>query len=249
MARCYVGAMGDGDAQLATDERVTSREQDAVRILLLLHGAGEPVDDAERADPGLETAVSVVRTTVRLQKLDFWLRNPDYLADELLNDYEVSHEQPLLDLAGAILDSEEPEIRRYPMLRHRFGAWESIDNALAVLRSAGLAALRRRGTIDRVRQSDYFLLERGRQVAGEIVAVAPVFEYYVARVDLIVRLADGLGGSQLKRRQYLHREYAETPIGERIATVAVRARERLAELRAKLDEPTVEAGPDMRGKL
>jgi hypothetical protein len=40
----------------------------------------------------------IVRSQVRLQKLDFWLRNPDYLADELLNDYEKSFEAPLLDL-------------------------------------------------------------------------------------------------------------------------------------------------------
>lgn len=57
--------------------------------------------------------MGVVRTQVRLQKLDFWLRNPDYLADELLTKYEVSAEARLLELAGLILDSEEPEVRRY----------------------------------------------------------------------------------------------------------------------------------------
>ncbi|MEW1751007.1 hypothetical protein [Streptomyces angustmyceticus] len=37
-------------------------------------------------------AVAVLRAEGRLQKLDFWLRNPDYLADELLNDYEREKE-------------------------------------------------------------------------------------------------------------------------------------------------------------
>lgn len=229
--------MGDLATLSTTDARPTSREQDAVRILLLLRGAGEPVQDAERGfHRRLATAQQVLRTTVRLQKLDFWLRYPDYLALELLNDFEVSREEPLLDLAGSILDSEEPEVRRYPMLRHRFGAWESIDNAFAVLRSAGLAVPHRTGTVDHVRQSDYYLLARGQEVADEIVAMESVFGYYVDRVDLVVRLADGLGGSQLKARQYLQREYAETPIGDRIAPVAVRARERLAALRAELDD-------------
>jgi len=224
---------------------VTSREQDVVRILLLLNGAGEPVEDAERGQPGLETAVRVVRTTVRLQKLDFWLRNPDYLADELLNDYEASGEEPLMRLAASILDSDEPEVRRYPMLRHHFGAWENIDNALAVLRSTGMAARRRRGTIDRIRQSDYYLLEAGRRVAQDIVTAEPVFRYYVERVDLVVRLADGLGGTELKRRQYLQREYADTRRRERIGTVAARARTRLAALRATLvDRPPGGASPD-----
>jgi hypothetical protein len=213
---------------------VTSREQDAIRILLLLDGAGEPVDDTDRALPGLGRAVSVVRTTVRLQKLDFWLRNPDYLADELLNDYESSREEPLLAMAASILDTEEPEIRRYPMLRHKFGAWENIDNAMAVLRGAGLAVRKRRGTIERVRQSDFYLLDQGRRVAREIVAAEPIFAYYVERVDLVVRLADGLGGTQLKERQYLQREYAETPLHELISTVAPRARARLVALQTDL---------------
>ena len=97
---------------LSSEDPVTSREQDAVRILMLLDSAGEQVDDTELALPGLARAVVVVRTTVRLQKLDFWLRNPDYLADELLNDYETSREEPLLAMAASILDSEEPEVRQ-----------------------------------------------------------------------------------------------------------------------------------------
>jgi hypothetical protein len=219
---------------MSAEDPVTSREQDAVRILLLLDGSGESVDDTERALPGLSRTVCVVRTTVRLQKLDFWLRNPDYLADELLNDYETSREEPLLAMAASILDSEEPEVRRYPMLRHKFGAWENIDNAMAILRGAGLAARKRRGTIERVRQSDFYLLDEGRRVARDIVAAEPVFQYYVERVDLVVRLADGLGGTQLKKRQYLQREYADTPLREHISTVAPRARARLAALQADL---------------
>lgn len=236
-----------GADPLSAEDPVTSREQDAVRILLLLDGAGEPVDDTERALPGLGKAVSVVRTTVRLQKLDFWLRNPDYLADELLNDYETSREEPLLAMAASILNSEEPEVRRYPMLRHKFGAWENIDNAMAVLRGAGLAARKRRGTVERVRQSDFYLLDEGRRVARDIVATEPVFRYYVERVDLVVRLADGLGGTQLKKRQYLQREYADTPLREHISTVAPRARARLAMLQAEL-VGSAEAAAGPRGE-
>ncbi|MFE3269957.1 hypothetical protein [Streptomyces sp. NPDC059215] len=224
------------------DERVTSREQDAVRLLLLIDGACEPVSAPDRADPGLETAVGVVRTQVRLQKLDFWLRNPDYLADELLTKYESSGEARLLELAGQILDSDEPEVRAYPMLRHHFGAYEPLDDALAVLRSAGLVARRRRGTVNRVRQHDYFLLTPGRTVARDVIQQAPVFQYYVERVGLVLDLADGRGGSQLKKQQYLQREYAEAALGDRIGSVSTRARARLEQLRRRGAGEDTEAG-------
>ncbi|TKA04746.1 hypothetical protein [Actinacidiphila oryziradicis] len=219
---------------------VTSREQDTVRVLLLIDGACEPVSEPGLVDPRLASAVGVVRTQVRLQKLDFWLRNPDYLADELLSDYVTSAEAPLLEHAAAILDSEEPEVRRYPMLRHHFGAYEPLDDALAVLRSAGLVAVRRRGTVNRIRQHDYYLLERGRTVAREVVGQAPEFTYYVDRVRLVVDLADGVGGSGLKARQYLQREYAQAERGARIGSVSRRARARLDEFRRQAAE--AEAG-------
>ncbi|MBU6533214.1 hypothetical protein HZS56_19195 [Streptomyces sp. A108] len=204
-----------------------------MRLLLLIHGAGERPNELDLADPSLTDAVGVVRTQVRLQKLDFWLRNPDYLADELLTDYERSREPGLLEWAGKILDSEEPEVRRYPMLRHHFGAYEPLDDALAVLRSAGLLVRKRRGNVSRVRQHDYYLMPAGAQVAAQIVHDAPEFSYYVKRVELVVALADGLGGTDLKKRQYLQREYAEAARGSRIGSVSTRARARLSELRAQ----------------
>ncbi|MEV4730350.1 hypothetical protein [Saccharopolyspora sp. NPDC049426] len=215
------------------DSPVTSREQDAVRLLLLIDGAAEQLSFPV-PDPALADAVGVVTGQTRLQKLDFWLRSPDFLADELLNEYERTADGHLLELAGRILDSEEPEVRRYPMLRHHFGAYEPLDDALAVLRSAGLIVRRRRGRVGHTRRHDYYLLERGRRVARTIIARAPVFRYYVDRVTLVLDLADGRGGNELRNRQYLQAEYASTRRGAPIATIAERVRDRLARLRAEL---------------
>ena len=99
---------------------------DAVRLLLLLDAAATDVDP-QRAGTAPPGAVGVVRTQTFLQKLDFWLRYPDYLADELLTDYEKSGEPFLLEIASNILDSEEPELRVIPMLRYKFGAYEPLD--------------------------------------------------------------------------------------------------------------------------
>jgi DNA-binding HxlR family transcriptional regulator len=210
----------------------TSREQDAVRILLIISAAATPLSQPSGDDPALSDAVGVVETQVKLQKLDFWVRNPDFLADELLNDYERSREPYLLDLAGQILDSEEPEVRRYPMLRFLFGAYEPLDDALAILRSAGLVVRRKHGSVGQVQRHDYFLTKRGKDAIDEILSIAPPFEYYVDRVRLVTALAEGYGGTHLKRRQYLYDEYRNAPIGTRIGSIAARARARLAEFRA-----------------
>lgn len=70
---------------------VTSRLQDAVRLLMLIDGAGEPLP-APPSQDAPQAAVAVLRSQVALQKLDFWLRNPDYLADLLLDRFEESGE-------------------------------------------------------------------------------------------------------------------------------------------------------------
>jgi hypothetical protein len=223
---------GEGDRDDGVSAAITSREQDAVRILLLIDVAAEPLPGPIADDDALTDAVGVVQGQTRLQKLDFWLRSPDYLADELLNDYERSGEARLLDLATQILGSEEPEVRRYPMLRHHFGAYEPLDDALAVLRSAGLVVRRRRGQVGRTSRHDYYLLTRGREVAQTVVVEAPPFHYYVDRVQLVLDLADGRGGNELKSRQYLQDEYASTERGTRIGSISARARSRLVQLRA-----------------
>ncbi|PJF01985.1 hypothetical protein CUT44_00750 [Streptomyces carminius] len=175
----------------------------------------------------------MVRAQVRLQKLDFWVRYPDYLAYELMMEYEKAPDEPaLLDLAEDILSSEEPDLRRFPMLRHRFGAFEELDDALAVLVERGLLkktqVLRER----KVAEHRYYLLQAGRTLAVNIVVEAPALAWYVERTKQVVALVDGLGGSQLKKRQYLLRDYADTPIGSYITPITDQARARLRALRA-----------------
>jgi hypothetical protein len=212
--------------------------QDAVRILMLVDKAADPVADADiTGDPALATAVGVVQSQVRLQKLDFWVRNPDYLANELLNDYENGdHDAALLGLAADILDSEEPELRRYPMLRYLFGAYEDLEDALSVLRHADLVVRRKKGQPGHVVRSDYFLLQAGRDMIDKIRTDFPGLMWYSARSALVVELAAGQGATQLKDRQYIVEEYLNTPNGVRIPSIADRARQRLAAIRAQTEE-------------
>lgn len=214
--------------------------QDAVRILMLIDQAAEDVDGNQLAltDPLLGNATGVVRTQVRLQKLDFWVRNPDYLANELLNDYENGDNDPtLLRMASEILDSEEPELRRLPMLRYLFGAYEDLEDALSVLRQADLVIRRKKGRPGHVTRTDYYLTEVGRDMAARIRRDYPELGWYSTRAALVVLLADGQGATILKDRQYLVDEYLNTPHGVRIPSITDRARRRLADIRTSEEGP------------
>lgn len=206
--------------------RTTSVYQDAVRLLLLIAQAAEPLTisplEAAPAD-----AVAVLHSQVLLQKLDFWLRNPDYLADELISRFEREGDREDLELARQILESDEPEVRSYQMLRYLFGAYEPLDEALSVLRTPGLVIRRRRGVQGRTAQHDYYLTTSGRYAAQKIVETAPELAYYVERAKLVADLAAGRRGSVLRDIQYLQPEYADAEIGTRIVGIADRARRRL----------------------
>ncbi|MEV6842467.1 hypothetical protein [Actinoplanes sp. NPDC051411] len=204
-----------------------SRAQDAVRILLIISAAAESLREPPLHDPALADAVAVVQSQVRLQKLDFWVRNPDYLADELLTEYEHGAGDYRLRQAEAILASDEPQVRRYPMIRYLFGAYEPLDDAVAVLRSAGLVIRRKRGSAGRVRQHDYYLTRAGRDTADRITTDFPVFRYFVERTRLAAGLAEGRPGTHLKDRQYRQEEYRDTRIGKEIRSIAPRVRDRL----------------------
>jgi hypothetical protein len=218
----------------------TTRMQDAVRILMLIDRAAEPVSpNVADGDAALATAVGVVESQVRLQKLDFWVRNPDYLANELLNDYANGDKDPsLIGMAADILDSEEPELRRYPMLRYLFGAYEDLEDALSVLRQADLVVRRKRGHPGHVSRTDYYLLQAGRDLAVKIRTDYPDLAWYSTRSALVVQLADGQGATQLKDRQYIVDEYMKTPNGYRIPSITERARGRLEDLRKHLENQT-----------
>lgn len=211
-----------------TDGGTTSVYQDAVRLLLLIALAAEPLPAPPPGDTPAGS-VAVLHSQVLLQKLDFWLRNPDYLADELISRFERDGNREDLDLARQILDSDEPEVRSYQMLRHLFGAYEPLDEALSVLRAPGLVIRRRRGVLGHTTQHDYYLTEHGRDTARRIVQDVPELSYYAERSRLVADLAAGRRGSALRDIQYLQAEYADAEIGTRIAGIADRARRRLSE--------------------
>lgn len=103
-----------------------SRIQHAIRLLALMRWAG-----------GLagvpQNGALAVRSALR-QALNSWLRNPDYVADEPLTEVEAGRrEASHVDVSSALFDDPELCLRRHPMPRWLFGAYEPLDDAFAHL--------------------------------------------------------------------------------------------------------------------
>lgn len=205
---------------------VASDRQSAVRLLACIDAGSTDVTD----DSWGREIVAALRAQSRLQALDFWMRNPDYLANELLTEFEAGGDPASLVLAQKILDSREPDLRRVPMIRYRFGAFEPLDNALSILRAAEFIKIKRQGIPGKVKEHIYLLTLKGRDAMNELSGMSQEIAWYRDRACVVARIAGGAGGKALKDRQYLQAEYADTAIKNIIAPITDRVRQRLEAL-------------------
>lgn len=206
----------------------TARKRDAIRILFILDQAGVKTSRDSVID-----AVKVIKAEKSLQAMDFWVRNPDYLAAELLSMHEAEPSAGHLGLAEIVMQGDEPDIRRLGMLRFLFGAWEQIDDAMATLDSYGLAKTHR--VVDpqtrKVKRTDFYLLQAGADMAQQLAAEHPLLAWYRDRAALVKMVAGKDNGSKLKKRQYNQAEYAGARHGDVITPIKGRVLERLSKLR------------------
>jgi len=199
--------------------------RDALRIFfIILTGS------SEFKDPSYPEHDRVFAGESRLQALDFWVRYPDYLADEMLSQYEQGHDVSLLAQVREIFENEEPSLRKIPMLRRYFGAYEPLDTSLGILKSRGLVMPRTRKAMDGKSSHDFLTGALSRRKLDEIVSAFPTLEWYRARTDLVLNVANGRGGFDLKKRQHAQKEYHEAQTGDLIPTIAERVLKRLEAL-------------------
>jgi hypothetical protein len=200
----------------------TTRQQDAVRLLVLLHVAGQ----RPPPDPPRDDARAAILAESRVQALDFWLRNPDYLAYELLDIYDREPDPDLVDQARHLVGDGE---RHFPMLRHLFGAYAELDGPLMLLRTYGLVWDVRRSREMR-RRRDFYLLAAGEDLLTAKLQHLPDLAWYADRARLVARVAGDRHGSALKTYQKRLKNYRDIRWGEHIAPVSDAVIRRLASL-------------------
>jgi hypothetical protein len=191
-------------------ENLLTPYQNAIRILfILVHGAKRLPEN----DPSGVAGLFVGET--RLHAMDFWVRYPDYLAYELINIYEETKNECFLELAEEILDTQEPDLRRIPMVRYLFGAYERVDNALSVLIAKGLLYQDVKQIKAGIRKHRYFIRSLAYDKRQEILN-NPSFQslnWYEDRAKLVAQIVGERKGNELKARQYEHIQYAKTKLG------------------------------------
>ncbi|MGB7326654.1 MAG: hypothetical protein WBD31_17390 [Rubripirellula sp.] len=171
--------------------------------------------------------IAVFAGETKLNAWDFWMRYPDYLADELIERHDKTSDDAMLAMAEQIFIDGEPDQRRLAMIRYRYGAYEKHDDALAILVSAGLIGIGGRKDVDRVIETDFLIHQEAFDLCVQIVKDEPILTWFRDRANLVSMIADGRGGSALKKRQYERVDYAKTLLGGEIPSIEADVKKRL----------------------
>ena len=205
---------------------IRSPHRDALRLLFIL------VSGCKSArDPATGSTTGIFVGEKRLHALDFWVRNPDYLAEELLTLYQQTANRDFLLQAEEIFALDEPDIRRFPMIRYRFGAYERLDDTLSLLKSRDLVNVRGITEGGKVAEWQFLISPRAFALADEIVQDYPALGWYARRASLVVKVAGDRSGNALKDRQYEQADYADTALGGVIPAITARVRARILDLK------------------
>jgi hypothetical protein len=192
----------------------TTIYQDAIRLLfILINGSEEYEDEFDSSIKG------IFNGKARLYAMDFWVRYPDYFANELLSKYNETYDLKYLDIAEKIFKDEEPDLRSIPMIRFLFGAYEKLDNTLSILVSKGLIKQSGQKTNTTIHQHDYLIFEKAYEIVNSSITEFPILKWYHDRTLLISEIAGQKGGAALKDRQYEQIVYAKTKLGGIIPSI------------------------------
>lgn len=210
------------------DKNNTKRYRDRFRILLIIYFFSESFYDPTR--PQL---VGLLKSEVRIQKLDFLIRYPSYLCYELILMVQEDPKQDrtsIKRIVKDIFDSQEPELRTNDMKKFLYGAWEKLDKTVAFLMAHGLVYFdSKRGSTLKQYQKEYYLTQYGKNKVEAGLKAINSFKWYEQRCEMIKKYFGDLKGSDLKALQYEHESYKDALINDYIRDIALQTKQLFTE--------------------
>jgi len=174
----------------------------------------------------------VIRSQIAFLARDFWVRYPDYLADELidiaLDRQDVTH----LEQAEGLLDDPTIDFDWLPMVRWRNGAYWWMTDAIAILVSNELVEYCPKSSTAGIAQHLYYLTTAGEDFVNSVLSGVVEFDAIAKRAKLAALIDPGAAGTQLKLKQYEVEEYAGTTQGSTIPSRLEAVRLRAKKVRA-----------------
>lgn len=213
-------------------EAVVKKYKDRFRIFLIIYTFSKSCNVNDR--PHLKR---LFESEVRIQKLDFLLRNPDYLCYELLmlGQKDSSLKIEIKDIVKSIYLKNEPDIRKEEMLRFFFGAYEDIDDVIGFLVSIDFICFESKKTTNlrNTVSKKYYITEYAISKFEKNVNSFPSFDWYVDRCKLIEKYFGDLSGSELKVAQYQIEEYRDTSMNDYIKSINKQVKLKFQEIYAE----------------
>ncbi|MCB0522255.1 MAG: hypothetical protein H6577_23665 [Lewinellaceae bacterium] len=200
------------------ENEIIQKYKHRLRIFLIIYVFSDDYQDEKR--PAYK---KLLQSEIKIQKIDFWLRNPDYFAYELLKLVKENPDKrtEIKLIVKDIFNSKEPEIRREEMEKFRFGAYQDLDDVIAFLSSVDLVKFESKRAIDsKVRNKKYFLTELALKKLNENINSLSFLQWYFDRCNLIKKYFGDKTGSQLKDIQYELDEYKTTSFNDYIAGIS-----------------------------
>ncbi|CAK7063700.1 hypothetical protein [Fusobacterium varium] len=149
-----------------------------------------------------------IDSELRLQKIEFFFRNPDHFAYFLLNRFDKKELSiPIEELKKIIIklmQMDELEIRIDSMRRFRYGAFEELDKTLSILSSLLFMEIDKKEN-----HLKCTITELGIQYLKELEKEKEL-NWYFERIDLLYKFLEKLLPTALKNYQYLSKVYAAT---------------------------------------
>lgn len=210
-----------------SSENNIRKYRDRLRILLIIYFFSEDCDHENL------NFKKLLKDEVRIQKIDFLIRYPDYLAYEIL---ELANEKDeikneIKDIVKNIFNSKEPTIRKDEMERFFFGAWEAIDDTIAFLISRNLIYFEsKKHTDGKVGQKFYYLTNLAINKIENNLSSIESIQWYFQRCQLIWKYFGNFSGKELRVNQYKHEEYKSTPLKEYIKGIEGKVKQKFTEI-------------------